>query len=302
MNDFLVSVVMNCHNGDEFLRESIDSVYRQTYKNWEIIFIDNFSNDLSPEIVKEYDHNIKYFRTDHLMNLGDARNLALSYCNGDLVSFLDVDDIWIENKLTIQIQSLIETKCEIAYSSYCYINKNGRFKKNIYTKYNTEDNLLKNISRYEVNFQSLIFKRNILDDSVISFDSKLNLTEDMDFFYRLSLNKKVCVIRKVLCKTRVHEKQTSRISYYNWFKEFRYCYFKLRKLTSLDKKYKNSLKKYLAKILYYKARSVVSGEIIATKHKILRPVIKINYKYILLYLLSYFPNKICSIFLYFKVF
>ena len=62
MNDLLVSVVMNCHNGDKFLRESIDSVYRQTYTNWEIIFIDNFSKDLSSNIVKEYDHKIKYFR------------------------------------------------------------------------------------------------------------------------------------------------------------------------------------------------------------------------------------------------
>ena len=55
-----VSVIINCHNGERFLREAIDSIYRQTYTDWEIIFWDNSSNDKSASIAKSYDKKLKY--------------------------------------------------------------------------------------------------------------------------------------------------------------------------------------------------------------------------------------------------
>jgi len=57
----LVSVIMNCHNGEKYLREAIDSVYAQTYKNWEIIFWDNYSTDNSAKIAKSYNDKLKYY-------------------------------------------------------------------------------------------------------------------------------------------------------------------------------------------------------------------------------------------------
>ena len=60
-NQPLVSVIMNCYNGQKYLKEAIDSIYKQTYKNWEIIFWDNFSKDASAKIAKSYDYRVKYF-------------------------------------------------------------------------------------------------------------------------------------------------------------------------------------------------------------------------------------------------
>ena len=57
----LVSVIMNCYNGEKYLREAIDSIYAQTYTNWEIIFWDNASTDNSAEIAKLSDSRLKYF-------------------------------------------------------------------------------------------------------------------------------------------------------------------------------------------------------------------------------------------------
>ena len=57
----LVSVIMNCYNSDKYLKEAIDSVYNQSYSNWEIIFWDNASNDSSSAIAKSYDERLKYF-------------------------------------------------------------------------------------------------------------------------------------------------------------------------------------------------------------------------------------------------
>ncbi|MEK7079138.1 MAG: glycosyltransferase, partial [Patescibacteria group bacterium] len=59
-----VSIIMNCFNGSKYLRESIDSVYAQTYRNWEIIFWDNASTDNSAEIAKNYDSRLRYFRSE----------------------------------------------------------------------------------------------------------------------------------------------------------------------------------------------------------------------------------------------
>ena len=94
----LVSVIMNCHNSDSYLREAIDSIYNQTYKNWEIIFLDNCSSDNSYKITQTYDKKLKYFKTEKYESLYMARNIALEKCNGDLICFLDCDDIWFKNK------------------------------------------------------------------------------------------------------------------------------------------------------------------------------------------------------------
>ena len=62
MKSPLVSVIMNCYNGETYLREAIDSIYAQTYQNWEIIFLDNASTDDSANIAKSYDKKIKYLK------------------------------------------------------------------------------------------------------------------------------------------------------------------------------------------------------------------------------------------------
>ena len=102
----LVSVIMNCYNGEKYLREAIDSVYAQTYKNWEIIFWDNASTDTSAEITNTYDSKLRYFKGEKTIALGAARNKALEKCSGEYISFLDVDDMWIEEKLELQVQKM----------------------------------------------------------------------------------------------------------------------------------------------------------------------------------------------------
>ena len=85
----LVSVVMNCYNGEKYLKEAIESVYAQTYRNWEIIFWDNASTDNSKRIAKSFDSKLHYFLGERTITLGAARNKALSKCNGDYIAFLE---------------------------------------------------------------------------------------------------------------------------------------------------------------------------------------------------------------------
>jgi len=95
MNKPRVSVIMNCLNGEKYLREAIESAYAQTYKNWEIIFWDNASTDKSAEIAKSFDEKIRYFRSDENYCVGKVRNLALAQAKGEFIAFLDCDDTWL---------------------------------------------------------------------------------------------------------------------------------------------------------------------------------------------------------------
>ena len=74
----LVSVIINCYNGQKYLAEAIDSVFSQTYKDWEIIFWDNCSTDDSAKIAKSYGEKLKYYCSNTNTTLGEARNKAIS--------------------------------------------------------------------------------------------------------------------------------------------------------------------------------------------------------------------------------
>ena len=93
----LISIIINCYNGEKFLKNAIRSVLNQTYKNWEIIFFDNNSKDKSVKILKGFkDKRIKFYSTQNknLLPLYKARNLATQKAKGRFITFLDVDDTW----------------------------------------------------------------------------------------------------------------------------------------------------------------------------------------------------------------
>ena len=94
---------MNCLNGSEYLKEALDSVMKQTYKNWEVIFWDNASTDDSASIAKSYGEKIKYFCSDSTIKISIARERAFNEASGEYIAILDDDDIWFPQKLEKQI-------------------------------------------------------------------------------------------------------------------------------------------------------------------------------------------------------
>ena len=95
-----VSIIMNCYNGEKYLKKSIQSVINQTYKNWELIFWDNQSIDKSKQILESFsDKRIRYFKSKKFRSLYDARNFAIKKANGKYICFLDTDDWWFKKKL-----------------------------------------------------------------------------------------------------------------------------------------------------------------------------------------------------------
>ena len=101
-----VSVLMNCLNGARYLTEALDSVYRQSYDEWEIIFWDDASTDQSAAIAHSYDSRLRYCRGLGGSPLGASRNFALAQCRGRYVALLDCDDTWESDRLQRHVQDL----------------------------------------------------------------------------------------------------------------------------------------------------------------------------------------------------
>ena len=205
----LVSIVMNCYNGDKYLREAIDSVYAQSYSNWEIIFWDNGSTDNSASIAKSYDKRLKYFFAVNTVPLGEARNLALKEAKGDYVSFLDCDDIYLPEKISIQLTEMQAQNALLSYGGWIKINEESEEVKKY--KFAAGFNKFEKIyEKYNVAFLTLMINNNYLKENNINFDKNLKYAPDHNIVLRIAYNTPVMSIDKMLAKYRVHDKALSK--------------------------------------------------------------------------------------------
>ena len=126
----LVSIIMNCKNGQKYLKESIKSIVNQNYKKWELIFYNNCSIDDSLEIVKSFkDQRIKVYSSKKNLSLYDARNRAILKARGKYICFCDVDDWWIKSKLKKQLVEIQKRNVNLVFSNLFIFNQKTKNKK-----------------------------------------------------------------------------------------------------------------------------------------------------------------------------
>ena len=122
-----VSILMNCLNGAQYLREALNSVYAQTFEDWELIFwMDGATTDHSALEIEDTDHKVRFFKGLPHLPLGMSRNLAWSKCRGRYVALLDCDDTWEPEKLAKQV-GLMEAHPAfgMSYTNARYIGARG---------------------------------------------------------------------------------------------------------------------------------------------------------------------------------
>ena len=132
---FLVTIIMPAYNSEKFISDSILSVQKQTYTNWELIVVDDGSSDATNELVSalaKVDERIALVKNEGNKGAAGARNFGLSLSKGDYVAFLDSDDIWEPQKLEFQIEKIINEKADFSFTSYNVIDENGKKTKNTY--------------------------------------------------------------------------------------------------------------------------------------------------------------------------
>lgn len=124
-----VSIIMPCHNGEKYIGKAIESVQAQTFTDWELLVIDDFSDDSSPAIVSsmaERDSRIRLLINDRTTRMpATPRNVGIKEAAGRYIAFLDCDDMWLPEKLAHQLPLFEEKNCGAVFSLYKKMDEAG---------------------------------------------------------------------------------------------------------------------------------------------------------------------------------
>ena len=225
MNNF-ISIIMNCYNGEKYLADSLKSVIKQKYKNWELIFWDNQSTDNSKKIFDSFqDPRFKYHYSDRHTTLYKAKNLACKKSSGEFIAFLDCDDRWYENFLSAREIFFQDQKYDFSYSNcHLYFEKSNR--KELYSSNKLLSGKIYDFlsKKYLVNINSLIIKRSILE-KINFFDPGFNIIGDFDVVMKMSKNCNAFAVQEPLVSIRIHGKNFHDENRKMFFREYKRWFF-----------------------------------------------------------------------------
>ena len=128
MKEELVSIITPIYNSEKLLKETVECVLGQTYKNWELLLVDDCSTDNSSKIAKQYekeDKRIKYIKLNENSGAAVARNTALKNSKGRFIAYLDADDLWKREKLEKQVEFMLKNKYAFTCTDYEKITEDG---------------------------------------------------------------------------------------------------------------------------------------------------------------------------------
>lgn len=284
----LISVIVNCHNGEEFLKRALDSIYSQSYSNWEIIFFDNASTDQSSDIAKSYDQRLRYFFNEKLINLGHARAKALENAKGEWIAFLDSDDIWNKYKLEKQMEFIKNTKYVLSYAGVEEIDINGDHIRYDIPSHNSGPMLKKQLEDFEINMVTPIVKRSSLIENNLTFNRNMTASEEFNLFIRLAAKGDFHSSKEILGSYTVYEDSLTNKKISRWAEE---RFETIEELIHENKGILSSITpEFISSIsrgLYYKARYYFDTEDPQAGRRILRRISLPDIKYLILYLSSF---------------
>lgn len=207
----LVSVIMNCYNGEKYLRQAIESVFAQTYGNWEIIFWDNQSTDGSADIARSFESpRLKYFYAPRHTLLYEARNYAIEQASGDFLAFLDVDDWWLPTKLEKQIPLFSDPQVGFVCGVYWIENQRKNKRRRSHNRPVPTGWVLNELLKsYFVGMPTLVVRRSALVSLDHACDPRYHVIGDFDLVVRLSVTWKLDCVREPIAGYRIHDNNES---------------------------------------------------------------------------------------------
>lgn len=201
-----VSVIINCFNESAVLRETLDSVFAQTFDDWEIVFWDNASTDGSWEIAESYGEKIRCFRSETTLRLGEARKRAYDETRGSYVAILDADDLWLPEKLEQHVK-LFESDPELGMT-YCdttFFDQNGdRSRLFKLTNPYRGDIFGRLITKNLICSSAMMFRKDSVDQLERGFDDRLYRAQDYDLSLRMAYRFPVDYVDSPLTKWRIN--------------------------------------------------------------------------------------------------
>lgn len=200
MNVF--SIVIPVHNKEKYLKKTLNSVLDQTYTHFELILVNDGSDDSSGEICNEYAELDERIIVIHQKNGGvsNARNNGIKAAKNELIAFIDADDTWSSEFLK-EMNSLIKNfpNLDIYSSKYAWINNNKTItddklstKSDKYILFDLIDEFAEKV-KFPINASSVIIRKNAIENAGY-FDERIGMFEDYDLFVRIALKSKVAYL------------------------------------------------------------------------------------------------------------
>lgn len=213
----LVSVIAVCYNHEKFLVETLDSIKNQTYKNIELIIMDDCSSDNSVQKIQEWIKENKYNCTfvPHKQNQGVCKTLneAISYCHGEYIQMVSCDDVLLSYKIQLQVNLFkeLDNKYGVVYSDAKFIDENSKEMNIKFIAYHTKGrsgmeltgNIFSELAKGNfIPAMSVLMKRKMVEQ-IGQYDEALDY-EDYDYWLRISKEFYFYYINEILVKYRMH--------------------------------------------------------------------------------------------------
>jgi teichuronic acid biosynthesis glycosyltransferase TuaG len=275
----LVSVIMGAYNHEKYVAEAIESVLGQTMPDFELIIVDDASTDGTPQIIKRYqqkDSRVKAFFNQKNMGIASTANQCLNNANGEYLTFIGSDDLWVKTKLERQLRILKEHSDLLVWSEGEIVNGEGESTKKTFTEMHLASKKRKMgnifLELIEDNFifgQSLMFRKEHLKNQ---FSTSLKYLSDYQFMVDLAFKHDFFFVSEPLAKYRIHGDNSINRDEEGWNKDR----IALRKY--FLQKYGGNLSRNLKGNLYLKIGNAYSalGEPTVAKHFYLK-ALKVNW-------------------------
>ncbi len=209
-----VSVIIPAYNGDRYLAAAIDSILAQTYRDLEIIVVDDGSTDNTPQVAQQYGtavHAVQYVSQSN-QGVAASRNLGMAKARGDYIAFLDQDDVFLPHKLSSQVGMLEQDdNLGIVNSGWQITDEQGHIKAAVQPWQQIPDLTAANLIIWKPVFLgAMLFRRSWLE-RVSGFDISLEQTPDVDLVMRLAkLDCPAAWVEQTTVQYRQHEANASK--------------------------------------------------------------------------------------------
>jgi glycosyltransferase involved in cell wall biosynthesis len=258
----LVSVVIPVYNGERYVRECMDNVFRQTHRPLEVIVVDDGSTDGTGEILNRYPLPIRVVRTEH-RNLPSARNRGIESASGEFIAFLDVDDLWLAEKIEKQVvvfqrRPEIGLACTDVEKFPASGRRRSKERLQLGRKLNRSEAFPLLIRRNFITPSSVMIRRSV-SASFGAFDESLNSCEDWEYWLRLAARGvRMAFLDEPLVLYRAHEANMSRFT--DRMHEGRLAAVqKTFRSSGLPERYRPHERECLARIYYESANAFYSA-------------------------------------------
>ena len=197
---------MNFLNGRRYVRDALESAFAQHVSDWEVIFLDNASHDGSGDIAASYGPKVRVFRGRETVSLGAARNLALAQCRGAYIAILDIDDIWLPEKLDRQLPLLEDNpQVALAYSNCIFFDDTGD-RRRLFDRCRPYRGQVFGalLADNFVSTETMIYRKQAIDKLPYAFDDRFTMVMDYDLSLRIAYHYHLDYVDEPLSKWRMH--------------------------------------------------------------------------------------------------